>query len=57
MLVVNLGFGEAIVILIVGLLIFGPSKLPSLGRAAGKTIHEFRRGMREIMEDTDKGKQ
>ncbi|HWO78279.1 MAG TPA: twin-arginine translocase TatA/TatE family subunit [Bacillus sp. (in: firmicutes)] len=55
----NIGFGEAIVILIVGLLIFGPSKLPSLGRAAGKTIHEFRRGMREIMEDSDteKGKQ
>ena len=54
----NIGFGEAVVIIIVGLLIFGPSKLPSLGRAAGKTIHEFRRGMREIMEDpdTEKGK-
>ncbi|OMP67156.1 twin-arginine translocase TatA/TatE family subunit [Domibacillus epiphyticus] len=49
----NLGFGEVAIILIVALLIFGPSKLPQLGRAAGQTLHEFKRGMKNVMEDED----
>ncbi|OKL35816.1 twin-arginine translocase TatA/TatE family subunit [Domibacillus mangrovi] len=49
----NLGFGEVAIILIVALLLFGPSKLPQLGRAAGQTLHEFKRGMKNVMEDDD----
>jgi sec-independent protein translocase protein TatA len=49
----NLGFGEVAIILIVALLLFGPSKLPQLGRAAGQTLHEFKRGMKNVMEDED----
>lgn len=49
----NLGFGEIAIILIVALLLFGPSKLPQLGKAAGQTLHEFKRGMRGIMEDEE----
>jgi|WetSurMetagenome_2_1015567.scaffolds.fasta_scaffold645806_1 sec-independent protein translocase protein TatA len=39
----RLGFGEIVLILIVALLIFGPSKLPQLGDALGKGIRSFRR--------------
>lgn len=49
----NLGFGEIAIILIVALLIFGPSKLPKLGRAAGETLQEFKKGMRQVMDDDE----
>lgn len=53
----NLGFGEVAIILIVALLLFGPKKLPQLGRAAGQTLHEFKRGMKNVMDDdTDEKK-
>ena len=39
----NLGMSELILILILALVIFGPGKLPEIGRALGKTINEFRR--------------
>jgi TatA/E family protein of Tat protein translocase len=39
----NLGFSEMLVIFILALLIFGPRKLPELGRALGKALAEFRR--------------
>ena len=35
--------GEFIVILVVGLIVFGPSKLPEVGRAIGKGLREFRK--------------
>ncbi len=35
--------GEFIIILIVGLIVFGPSKLPEVGRAIGKGLKEFRK--------------
>jgi sec-independent protein translocase protein TatA len=39
-----------VVIIIVALIIFGPSKLPELGRTIGKTLNEFRTGAREMTE-------
>ena len=36
-----------IIILVVALLIFGPSRLPEIGRAMGKTIREFQSGIKE----------
>lgn len=47
----SLGFPELIVILVVALLIFGPKKLPEIGRAFGKTIKEFRKATKEIIEE------
>jgi sec-independent protein translocase protein TatA len=40
-----------ILIVIVALLLFGPSKLPELGKAFGKTLREFKNGTKEIMKD------
>ena len=39
------GSGEWLIILLVMLLLFGPSKLPKLGSALGQTIKSFRRGI------------
>ena len=39
----GIGAGEFIVILIVALIVFGPSKLPEVGRALGKGLREFRK--------------
>lgn len=42
-----------IVIAIAILLIWGPSKLPSLARAIGQAIHEFKKGTRGIIEEEE----
>ncbi|MBR1697345.1 MAG: twin-arginine translocase TatA/TatE family subunit [Anaerovibrio sp.] len=47
----GIGAPELIVILIIGLIVFGPGKLPELGRTMGKTIREFRKVSNGIMED------
>ncbi len=39
----GIGMGEFILILIVGLIVFGPSRLPEVGRALGKGLREFRK--------------
>jgi len=38
----GLGVPELILILIIGLVIFGPGKLPDIGKAFGKSIREFK---------------
>ena len=48
----GLGVQELLIILAIILLIFGPKKLPQLGKAIGRTITGFRKGMRED-EDED----
>ena len=44
----GIGAGEFIIILIVGLIVFGPSKLPEVGRAIGKGLREFRKAQAAI---------
>ena len=38
----GIGFPELILILIIGLVVFGPGKLPEIGKAVGKSLREFR---------------
>lgn len=45
----NIGIGGLILILIIALIIFGPSKLPELGRAFGRTLSEFKNATRELV--------
>jgi sec-independent protein translocase protein TatA len=49
----NIGATELILVLAVVLIIFGPGKLPDLGKAVGKTIREFRRSSLEIIDDAE----
>lgn len=49
----NIGATGFILIILVALLLFGPSKLPELGRAFGRTLREFKNGAKEIIEDDD----
>jgi sec-independent protein translocase protein TatA len=49
----SIGATGFLLIVIVALLLFGPSKLPELGRAFGKTLREFKKGTREIIEDEE----
>lgn len=39
----GIGAGEFVLILVAGLILFGPSKLPELGRSLGKVLREFRK--------------
>ncbi|MCA0757429.1 twin-arginine translocase TatA/TatE family subunit [Paenibacillus sp. N4] len=48
----NLGLPGILMILVVVLIIFGPSKLPELGRAVGRTLHEFKSSAKELVSDT-----
>ncbi|MGG4491388.1 twin-arginine translocase TatA/TatE family subunit [Metabacillus idriensis] len=49
----NLGFGEIMLIVFVALLLFGPKKLPELGKAAGKTLREFKNATKGLMDDEE----
>ncbi|EGL82674.1 Sec-independent protein translocase protein tatA/E-like protein [Caldalkalibacillus thermarum TA2.A1] len=49
----NIGFSELLVILVIALIVFGPHKLPELGRAAGKTIREFKLTVNGIMDQRE----
>lgn len=42
---------DLVIIAIVALLIFGPSKLPEIGRALGKTMREFQSGIKEATQE------
>jgi sec-independent protein translocase protein TatA len=44
----SLGMQEIIVIFIVALIIFGPRKLPELGKTLGKGLAEFKRASNEL---------
>ena len=49
----GIGAGEFIIILIVGLIVFGPGKLPEVGRAIGKGLREFRKAQAAISKTLD----
>lgn len=47
----KIGTGELILILAIALIVVGPSKLPELGKAVGKTFNEFKKFSKDIKED------
>jgi len=49
----SIGFPEMLVILVVALIIFGPRKLPELGRSLGRSINEFKRASNELRSTLD----
>lgn len=50
----RLGGTELLVILVVGFLIFGPKKLPEIGKAFGDTIREFKKSAKDEEKDVAK---
>ena len=44
----SIGMPELIIIFVIALIIFGPRKLPELGRSLGKSISEFKRASTEL---------
>ncbi len=49
----SLGFPELLVIFIIALIVFGPRKLPELGRSLGKSLAEFKRASNELRSTLD----
>lgn len=49
----QIGIPSLILILVVALLIFGPSKLPEIGKAAGKSLKEFKTATKGLVDDED----
>ena len=52
----DIGVPELLLILVIGLIFFGPGKLPELGRAIGKSINEFKKETNKEKDITDENK-
>ena len=44
----SLGFGEILIIMVLALVIFGPRRLPEMGKSIGRSLREFRRATAQI---------
>lgn len=49
----SLGFGEIVLILLLALIIFGPRRLPEMGRTIGRSLREFRRATADLRQELD----
>jgi sec-independent protein translocase protein TatA len=49
--VFNIGPAELLLILIIALVVFGPQKLPEIGRTLGRSLREFRKASNELREE------
>jgi sec-independent protein translocase protein TatA len=47
----GIGISGVILLVLIALLLFGPSKLPELGRAFGRTLREFKKGASDLIDD------
>ena len=50
----NLSYGELLVIIVVGLILFGPNKIPEFARQCGRAVNMFKQGLREGLEEEPK---
>jgi len=46
----SVGMPELLIIMIIAMLVFGPRRLPELGKALGQTINEFKKGANNLNE-------
>ncbi|MBN1289080.1 MAG: twin-arginine translocase TatA/TatE family subunit [Actinobacteria bacterium] len=51
----GLGPTELIIILVIALVIFGPSRLPKIGQSIGNALREFRDSTAKVEEEVKKG--
>lgn len=52
--IAGIGIPGLILILVIALVIFGPNKLPELGRAAGSTLREFKTATKGLVDEEKK---
>ena len=50
----KIGITDLVLILTIALVIFGPSKLPELGRSMGEAINQFKNASKEITDEINK---
>ncbi|WP_066174865.1 twin-arginine translocase TatA/TatE family subunit [Bacillus marinisedimentorum] len=50
----NIGVPGLILILVIALVIFGPSKLPEIGKAFGSTLKEFKKATNDMISQGEK---
>ncbi|WP_026582608.1 twin-arginine translocase TatA/TatE family subunit [Bacillus sp. J33] len=50
----NIGIPGLILVLVIALIIFGPSKLPEIGRAFGRTLTEFKSAAKDLVGEEEK---
>jgi sec-independent protein translocase protein TatA len=49
----SMGFGSLLLIVFFALLIFGPKKLPDLGKAVGNSLREFKHATKGLADDEE----
>ncbi len=49
----NIGIPSLLLILVIALVIFGPKKLPEIGKAMGQTLKEFKNSTKELTKEDD----
>lgn len=47
----GLSYGEMLVIAVVGLMLFGPDKIPEFAKQCGRAVHMFKQGLQEGLEE------
>lgn len=49
----GISYTEMMVIAVVGLVLFGPNKIPEFARQCGRAVHMFKQGLKEGMEEAN----
>lgn len=49
----GIGWQQILIIAVIGLLLFGSARLPMLMRDMGRSVNEFKRGMKDLNSDDD----
>lgn len=52
----NIGIPGLILILVIALIVFGPSKLPEIGKAVGSSLKEFKNATKDMISDDESPK-
>ena len=55
--IANIGIPGLILIIVIALIVFGPKKLPEIGKAAGDTLKAFKSSVNDSTKDTEENKE